>query len=314
MPKRSNEFQKLIYVIHQQISSEARVTESMMLPDHATGEEREVDIVIETQKGDKLLTMGIECCDRSRKADVEWIEQMWAKHQDLPTDRLILVACAGYTRSARLKATAHTIEVVDVSDAILADWSKIIKLWKELFMVGITIQWSYRLIGVAEEQQEIELAVIGNEIFTDSETNISFTINELIEQLHELHNVEEIIANQTSMDSNQLYTISFDVPPNRYYTAIENTRISLKKIANIARVYKAGAQIPLRHGTLGPIQYAYGKGTTFNGDFIVSLTEQTDNGVQAALQYHTNQGKEQTIILTPSDALVKKMDELRQQE
>ena len=314
MPKRSNEFQKLIYVIHQQVSTEARVTESMMMADSATGEEREVDIVIETQAGNKSLIMGIECCDRSRKADVGWVEQMWAKHQDLPTDRLVLVARAGYTRSARRKATAHAIEIVDVSDAILADWSKIIKLWKELFVVGVTIQWSYRVIGLTEEQQEIEISIIGNEIFTDRETKISFSINELIYQLHELHRVEEIITDQTSIDHKQFYIVTFDAPINRYFTIVGGKRILLKKIDTLARVYKSGFQIPLRHGTLGSIQYAYGKGSAFNGSFIVSLTEQTDNGVQASLQYRTTQGREQTIKLMPSDALVKKMDELRQQD
>ncbi len=54
MPKRSNDFQKLIYLIHHQLTGEAVVTESKFLHDNAANIEREVNIVIETRVGDLL--------------------------------------------------------------------------------------------------------------------------------------------------------------------------------------------------------------------------------------------------------------------
>jgi len=43
MPQRSNEFQKLVYLVKQQMAAGAKVTESQMLVDRITGTEREVD-------------------------------------------------------------------------------------------------------------------------------------------------------------------------------------------------------------------------------------------------------------------------------
>jgi hypothetical protein len=48
MPQRSNEFQKLVYLVKRQMAAGAKVTESRMLVDRITGTEREVDICIET--------------------------------------------------------------------------------------------------------------------------------------------------------------------------------------------------------------------------------------------------------------------------
>ena len=73
MPKRSNDFQKLIYLIHHQLVNEAIVTESKFLHDRAANIKREVDIVIETFVSDYPLTISIECQGRGRVANVEWV-------------------------------------------------------------------------------------------------------------------------------------------------------------------------------------------------------------------------------------------------
>ena len=44
MPKRTNQFQKLIYLIKEQVAEESKVIESKMLPDLITGTKREVKL------------------------------------------------------------------------------------------------------------------------------------------------------------------------------------------------------------------------------------------------------------------------------
>src|SRR5688572_9245818 len=100
MPKRSNLFQKLIFVIHEQLGGEATVTESNLLIDRVTGLKREVDITIEAHAKGVALTIGIEVVDLSRRADIEWINKMSGKHKNLPTDKLILVSRSGFTGPA----------------------------------------------------------------------------------------------------------------------------------------------------------------------------------------------------------------------
>src|SRR6185503_6978270 len=96
MPQRSNAFQQLITLLHQQLDDRAVVTESKMLRDQRTGDNREVDIVIDARSGGYPITIGVECIDHKRKASVEWVERMWAKHQDLHTDKIVLVSRSGF--------------------------------------------------------------------------------------------------------------------------------------------------------------------------------------------------------------------------
>lgn len=79
MPKRRNEFQRLVEAIHHQLGSGAAVSESCLLEDRVTHQLREVDIVIEATIAESSIRIGIECCDLSRKASVEWVERMCAK-------------------------------------------------------------------------------------------------------------------------------------------------------------------------------------------------------------------------------------------
>src|SRR5947209_6249295 len=120
MPKRSNDFQKLSYLIHHQLTNKAIVTESKFLHDRAANIDREVDIVIETQVVDYPVTIGIECQGRGRVANVEWIEQMKSKHESLPTDRLILVSQSGFTEAARTKAQSFGIKTMTLGQAARA--------------------------------------------------------------------------------------------------------------------------------------------------------------------------------------------------
>lgn len=107
MPKRTNPFQHLIALIEATTQAgSTSVTESVELEDKITGELREIDIVISSSGSSHPFTVGVECKgggNRPRPVSVEWVEEMWGKHTSLPTDKLVLVAKAGFTKSARKK-------------------------------------------------------------------------------------------------------------------------------------------------------------------------------------------------------------------
>ena len=91
MPARSNEFQQLVFLVKKVLSpTTATVTESKLLTDLQTGDEREVDVCIEAELGGHPVVLCIECRDHKRQADVTWVEQMLSKHQRLPTGTLVL--------------------------------------------------------------------------------------------------------------------------------------------------------------------------------------------------------------------------------
>lgn len=106
MPARTNDFQQLIHILVMTLNAgaPATVTESAILTDTATGGDREVDILVETEISGFPTSLAFECVARSRPADVTWVEQMDAKHSRLPTDKLVLVSASGFTKDALILA------------------------------------------------------------------------------------------------------------------------------------------------------------------------------------------------------------------
>lgn len=125
MPPRSNEFQRLVRTIYEQIVPEgATVTESAMISERGSAVQREVDVLVESRVGDIVVRLGVECRDRTRRDDIEWVDQLIGKYRDLPVDKIIAVSAAGLTRAAEEKARANRIEVRTLTEALDADWPK----------------------------------------------------------------------------------------------------------------------------------------------------------------------------------------------
>ena len=81
MPGLSNELQQLIT---QLLGDGAVVEESKMLVDRVSGVAREVDFVAEGSVAGKKMVVSIEIRNHRRPQGVEWIEQQYAMHRDLP--------------------------------------------------------------------------------------------------------------------------------------------------------------------------------------------------------------------------------------
>ncbi|GAA3252995.1 hypothetical protein [Nonomuraea helvata] len=121
MPARSNDFQAVVYFIKKNLAADATVTESAQLRDRVTGQLREVDVVVAGHMAGHPTVIGIECRGRSRKDAVSWVEEMRAKHDDLPTDQLVLVSASGFSKAATLKARHYGIQIVTPGSPIADD-------------------------------------------------------------------------------------------------------------------------------------------------------------------------------------------------
>lgn len=125
MPKRTNDFQKLITTIYEQITPEGgRVTESGMVFDRDAKTLREVDILVEYRYAHHDFRLMIECRDRSRKDSVEWIDGLIGKSGSLDVDKIVAVSKEGFTQAALEKAQAHGIAALTVEEAVETDWGK----------------------------------------------------------------------------------------------------------------------------------------------------------------------------------------------
>ncbi len=123
MPKRSNDFQQLVYQIYKHLAPvDASVTESAMVQRRNSHRKREVDILIEYELAGHKFNMAIECRDRSRKDDETWIDDIIGKYIDLPIDKKIVVSRLGFTEGAKEKALQHGIETLSLEEATQIDW------------------------------------------------------------------------------------------------------------------------------------------------------------------------------------------------
>ena len=124
MPKRTNEFQRLIVLIEKMLADTGwTVTESKMVLDSATGEEVEIDIAIEGSPGGHPTLKAIECTARKRKATVEWIYMLIGKYSTLqPVDAVLAVSKSGFTPGAIRKAKMSKVRVATYEEVANGDW------------------------------------------------------------------------------------------------------------------------------------------------------------------------------------------------
>jgi hypothetical protein len=166
MPPRTNAFQRLAYLIHEQIPNAVRVSESAMLVDRLTGQEREVDILVELDKP-YSISIGIECIAKTRKADITWVEQMHAKHQHL-TDKVILLSQKGFYSTAKAMAEKFGMLPLTIEKPMEADWSREIHQIAEVSLTPVL--WDIERIKLyGKTEQDIQYADPSTILYLDNE-------------------------------------------------------------------------------------------------------------------------------------------------
>jgi hypothetical protein len=131
VPKRSNEFQKLVlYIYSMTAGAQAKVTESAILLEDGTGAEREVDILIEYQLAGHALNMAIECRDRSRVDTLGWIDELIGKFERLKVDKIVAVSATGFSADAKVKAQKANIDILTLEEASQVDRASAISTGK----------------------------------------------------------------------------------------------------------------------------------------------------------------------------------------
>lgn len=166
MPRRTNRFQRLIYLIQRKLAASAVVTESKLLNNVRTGTPTEVDIVIEAMIANVPMTLGIECTAEKRPATVEWVREMMGKHQDLPINKSILVSKSGFTQQAIRLADVNGIMAITLQEAQSADWESVLGNFDTL-MLGA---WEFTSLGGAVEVEKVD--PLGEEIKIGPETKV----------------------------------------------------------------------------------------------------------------------------------------------
>lgn len=192
MPKRTNDFQRLILAIYEQMAPlGATVEESAELLERGSSTTREVDILITHQIAGVRIRMAVECRGRKDKDDIEWIDGLIGKYRDLDIDKVIAVSKSGFTAAAQEKASVNRIEIRKLETAEETDWPA---EFMRLGMAGISMTFSLASIEVRFEPPLVEPStldlVVGNE-----GGRVYGTLNAVLEDCFK-HKVQGQVASQ----------------------------------------------------------------------------------------------------------------------
>src|SRR3954447_22596234 len=125
MPKRSNEFQRLVKLVQQSLAPVgAVVAESALVENQDTS--REIDVLIDGDFGMYRMRIAVEAKDHSRALDVGAVEQIAAKYRPgdgILVNQVVMVSKSGFTKAAAEKARRSNIELLTLRQAELTDWT-----------------------------------------------------------------------------------------------------------------------------------------------------------------------------------------------
>ena len=210
MPKRTNAFQRLITLLTATLAGRAQVTESAMLIDRVSGEQREVDVLVVAIAGGYSVKLGVEVISWARPADTPRVEKMRAKHDNLPTDKLILVSEKGFYEPARRKAEFYGIEVLTLEEANGADWPLIATLEAsgvlEVMTIDFVVSGILQLYNGGREQIPIPRSA------TFPTVNGAMTIDQFVRSILDRQDVRDVLRRNISSDQQNDFWFSYSHP------------------------------------------------------------------------------------------------------
>ena len=239
-----------------------------MLVDRVSGELREVDILVGAVAGGYKVQLGIEVISWARPADTPWVEKMRAKHENLSTDKLVLVSEGGFYKPARRKAEFYGIEVLTLEEASEADWPLIAKLTATGAFEVMTI--SFDVDGILQQdaghRKQIPIPLFAS----FSTPQGSMTMDQFVRSILDRQDVRDVLRHNAFSDQPHDFWFSYS-HPNGLWRCEEEGRV--------------GQFIELRVGlkvlnSSSPVRFASGK---FRSVPFVSSTSTSGKPVQFVL-------------------------------
>jgi hypothetical protein len=264
MPKRTNDFQRLIYLVRLNLADGAKVTESKLLRDRLTRRLREVDVCIKGHVGSHPVTVCIECRDHKRVADVSWVDAMKAKHDRLETNALILASRSGFTQEARDVAKKYGIETFTLEDVDKADFPALFgatgSLWIKTFNVSADKVW-VKVAALVDLPVEAIVASPDNLVYASDGAEIC-QVRALVDELLQAPAVGEYFL-KNGTEEHKWADIVWE--PGGVGRRIFMQKLEPRLLRRVESIRIVGpckveiSQFGLRHSKFGDVHIAWGK-------------------------------------------------------
>jgi hypothetical protein len=286
MPRRTNEFQKLVFLVKRHAAAGSIVTESKMLRDLITGTEREVDISVESDVAGHNVIISIECNAKGRKAHIGWVEEMKTKHDRLPTNVLVLVSRAGFSKEAARVASSYGIHTLSLNNAVGAAVARRLfgatgSLWMKTFRLNPT-KVVFDVPPTEQLPGESVVVTPDNLVFSSTGTQEG-KVKEVVEMLLRADFVVPEFGSKG--DATHKYFVLEWKPPE-----VDGKRLCLQKmepltLRPVTLIRVTGecnfdiAEFRLQHGNLGDVTVAWGTSSVM-GRPAMLVASHAPNGSQ----------------------------------
>jgi len=325
MPRRTNPFQQLVYLIQEQVKDrpDTVVTESKMLVNRNTGRRREVDIAVETTVNGVPFTLAVECRKGSRKPTVEWVERMLKKHEYL-SDKLVLVANRRFTAEAADLGRREGAETVEAGDATRLDWRARIDQYVKL--VFATFDFTLKTFTV-EYDTPPGASRFSNDamVMLTDKWGKSAPLDQAILTLMSDHDqfgkrVMELWQQKPAEHRKPEHTVTLEyLPPADEPMMVSQGTLSysLKKLVMIVAARVGEAPLDIDHTAYRGVRVAHGSGTMRSGSLLGQtvrfvMTEEQGKSPKAAVMLSGLNGTDRTLVRTallPADQVVSKTED-----
>ncbi len=114
----------IVHTLELQQAEGSTVTYDARMPDLVTGDERQIDVLVESQQAGRPFRRMVEVRDRGRAVSVEFVDQVQTKQQRVGAHRATIVSTRGFTRSSveRLRSDAHSIDGAELRADRWPEW------------------------------------------------------------------------------------------------------------------------------------------------------------------------------------------------
>jgi hypothetical protein len=292
MPKRTNDFQKLVAIVKKHASDAALVTESKMLRDRLTGAPREVDVCIETAVAGHPVIVSIECRDQGRPVAVGWVEEMRAKHDRLSTNALVLVSRSGFTAEAERVAAAYGIEILRFSEVTGSRVETLLSgsssLWGKTFQLAAAKVVAH-MAPTPELPAEIVATFPANHVYS-ARGEFLGTMRELTEVFLKWDEVGKRLGLEGN-ENHKWFEVEWTVPPDIQDGGLYLEKLEPRALRRIEKVRVAGhceftiSEFRLRRGQLGAVPVAWGTGSLFGKETTLIASAHESGGGKLTISF-----------------------------
>lgn len=295
MPRRSNKFQDLIELLERQLAPiGAKVSASQLLKDARTGDDREVDIVIETTSGIHPLRIGIEVIDRKRPADGPWMEGIAKKHEDLPIDKSIAVSRSGFYRPALIKAEAYKIDALTVNEVTELDWKAKIDSIPSVRLESFLLPYLTNatiIFGEASSVAEFEGRDISGLALYTPEGDSRGSVLSVLERMLARQEVVDKVREKAFTDAGTVIEGGLRLPEGSYVVGLDGGRHKVSEIAFTAKCKKEVTEAELLKGRYRDTAVILASGGSFGHPVQMAFSETPeDESPQVAVRIKKTRG------------------------